>query len=73
MSKTKNYLMDQEEEFYTIAEQKIKGCEHIDEFKTAMEPFTHMVSWQFDPQTAVYEYDDMISEMWGDYWSQYAS
>ena len=73
MSKTKNYLMDQEEEFYTIAEQQIKGCEHIDEFKSAMEPFSSMVSWNFDPESAAWEFDDLISELWSEYWSKYAA
>lgn len=73
MSKTKNYLMEQEEEFYTIAESKISECEHIDEFRTAMEPFSSMVSWNFDPQSAAWEWEDLISEMWSEYWSKYAA
>jgi len=68
MSKTKNWLMDQEEEFYTIADKEIKGCEDISEFKTAMEPHFDKVSWNMDYPSEV---EDLLGEMWNEFWSKY--
>ena len=63
--------MDQEEEFYTIADQEIKGCEDISEFKAAMDQHQDKVNWQFEMETAEAEYDDLIAEMWNEFWSKY--
>ena len=73
MSKTKNWLMDLEEEFYTIADKVIGDCEHIDEFKGAMAQHEDKVSWTFDPATADEEYDDLLCDMWNEKWSKYAT
>lgn len=69
MSKTKSWLMDQEEEFYSIANKAIGGCEHIDEFKAEMEPHKDKVMWTLDQE---WEYEDLLGEMWNEFWSQYA-
>lgn len=72
MSKTKNYLMDQEDEFYAIAESEIGNCEHVSEFKAAMEQHKDKVMWTLDPAMAEAEYDDLIGEMWNEFWREYA-
>jgi hypothetical protein len=32
-----------------------------------------MVTWNFDPESAAWEFEDLLSEMWGEYWSKYAA
>ena len=38
MSKTKNWLMDMEEEFYAIADNIVVECEAFNEFVVRMKP-----------------------------------
>lgn len=68
MSKTKNWLMDQEEEFYDIANKVIGECEHLDEFVAKMQHHADKIEWTLD----VHErFEDLCGDLWGEYWSKY--
>lgn len=70
MSKTKNWLMDQEDEFYAIAEKEIGGCEHISEFVAEMSQHKDKVEWTLDIESGE-SFEDLCHEMWGEKWSKY--
>jgi len=68
MSKTKNWLMDQEEEFYNIADKVIGECEVLAEFVDRMQPHADKVEWTMD----VHErFEDLCGDLWHEYWSKY--
>jgi len=69
MSKTKNWLMDMEEQFYDIADKAIGGCEHIDEFKATMQKHNGLMTGLYSDD----EIDDVLCEMWHEKWSKYAT
>ena len=69
MSKTKNWLMDMEDEYYTIAEKVIGECECYEEFYATMQEHKNLM-------TALYsddEIDDVLSEIWYEKWSKYVA
>jgi len=68
MSKTKNWLMDMEEEFYSIANDKIGGCECFDEFATAMSEHKELMIGLYSEQ----EIFELLAEAWTEKWSEYA-
>ena len=67
MSKTKNWLMDMEEEFYTIAEKKIGDCETESEFADKMDAHNDLMTGLY----SLDEYNEIVSEMWQEFWSKY--
>ena len=71
MSKTKNWLMDEEEAFYNKANEVIGGCECFGEFADAMKDDADKVEWTLDAEAGE-TFDDLLNEMWGEKWSKYA-
>ena len=67
MSKTKSWLMDMEEEFYTIGEREISGCETEGEFAAIMGGHSDLMTGLYDQM----EIDEIISEMWQEFWAKY--
>jgi len=63
MSKTKNWIMDMEEQYYEIADKKIKEAEVYDEFVMAMGEHIDLMMPQYDTM----EIDDILGEMWYEY------
>ena len=63
MSKTKNWIMDMEEQYYEIADKKIKEAEVYDEFVMAMGEHIDLMIPQYDTM----EIDDILGEMWYEY------
>jgi len=70
MSNIKNWLMDQEEEFYAIAEKTIGGCEAFAEFAAEMDKHKDKVTWNMDNPEI--EFGDLLADMWHDFWAKYA-
>ena len=68
MSKTKNWLMDMEEEFYGIASKAIGGCESFDEFATAMAEHKELMIGLYTQE----EIFEILAEAWQEKWSEYA-
>ena len=68
MSKTKNWLMDMEEKFYAIAEKTIGECETEYEFWDKMNGHNDLMIGLY----SVDEYNEIVSEMWNEFWSKYA-
>ena len=67
MSKTKNWIMDMEEQYYDIADKKIKEAEVYDEFVMAMGEHIDLMIPQYDEM----EIDDILGEMWYEYTSKF--
>ena len=63
MSKTKNWIMDMEDQYYEIAEKEIKEAEVYDEFVMAMGEHIDLMIPQYDTM----EIDDILGEMWYEY------
>jgi len=70
MSKTKNWLMDQEEEFYSIADGVIGECEELGEFVTKMQHHSDKVEWTLDQEVGE-RFEDLCGDLWSEYWSKY--
>ena len=68
MSKTKNWLMDLEEQFYDIAEKAIGECETESEFADKMDAHNDLMTGLY----SLDEYNEIVSEMWNEKWSEYA-
>lgn len=67
MSKTKNWLMDMEEEFYAIADKTVGECEAFNEFVVRMKP-------HYPKMYAFYnemEIEEHLEEAWNEKWSKY--
>lgn len=72
MSKTKNWLMDMEDEFYSKADKVIGGCECFGEFADAMKDDADKVEWTLDTHNGE-TFEVLLHEMWGEKWSKYAT
>jgi len=68
MSKTKNWLMNMEDEFYTIAEKTIGVCETEYEFWDTMNGHNDLMTGLY----SLDEYNEIVSEMWSEHTSKYA-
>lgn len=67
MSKTKNWIMDMEDQYYEIAEKEIAGCEHPSEFVAAMAKHQDLLIPQYDAM----EIEDILGEMWWEHTHKY--
>jgi len=66
MSKTKEWIMDLEEEFEDLVAQKIVDSEHISEVYAFAEKHKDKVAhWDRD------ERESLVANMWNEYWSKY--
>lgn len=70
MSKTKNWLMEQEDNFYNIADKEIGGCENLGEFKDIMAEHADKVEWTLDTEAGE-TFDDLLEILWSEKWSKY--
>ena len=69
MSKTKDWLMDMEENFWSEANEVIGGCECVSEFVETMMKSPN-VGGAFALSSAD-ELESELSEWWDEFWSQY--
>lgn len=67
MSKTKNWLMDMEEEFYDLSNKVIGECESYQEFAVKMSKHKDLMLGLYD-ENEIY---DILSECWNEKWSKY--
>lgn len=67
MGRMKDQLFDMEEEFWSIAEGMIGGCECYEEFVQEMADHSHLVPLITDEM----EFNSMLSDCWYDYWKEY--
>jgi len=69
MSKTKNWLMDEEEQFYITADTVIGECETVQEFTARMDEHKNKVLWTLDDES---DFEFLCADMWAEKWSKYA-
>ena len=69
MSKTKNWLMSQEELFYDKADDYAKECESLEEFTNKLLPYQNYVEWSLDEYC---DFTDLCGDMWHDYCAKYS-
>tara|TARA_B100000902_G_scaffold4836_1_gene6179 strand:+ start:857 stop:1060 length:204 start_codon:yes stop_codon:yes gene_type:complete len=60
-------IEDNVNNFYDIAEKTVGECEHIDEFKSAMQKHEGLLSGSSDSE----HIEDLYAEMWDEFWSKY--
>lgn len=71
MGKYKNYLMEQEDRYWEIADKEIGNCESLGEFMQAMDRHKDLLTFipqDEDPELYI---EDMLSDMWSEKWSKY--
>ena len=69
MSKTKDWLMDMEENFWSEANEEIGGCECVSEFVDTMMKSPN-VGGAFALSSAE-ELESELNDCWNDFWSNY--
>ena len=69
MSKTKDWLMDMEEKFWSEANEVIGGCECVSEFGEVMMKAPN-VGGAFALSSAD-ELESELTECWDEFWSKY--
>ena len=69
MSKTKDWLMDMEENFWSEANDKIGECECVAEFVEEMKKSPN--EGGAFALTSAEELESELSECWNDFWSKY--
>jgi hypothetical protein len=60
-------ILDCEEEFWNIAEDKIGECEHFHEFVSHMAPHRHLLNGTGDED----HFEDALAVAWDEKWSKY--
>ena len=71
MGKYKNYLMEQEDRYWEIADREIVTCESLGEFMQTMDRYKDLLTFipqDEDPEVYI---EDMLSDMWSDKWAKY--
>tara|TARA_R100000329_G_scaffold123223_1_gene101789 strand:+ start:2289 stop:2552 length:264 start_codon:yes stop_codon:yes gene_type:complete len=71
MGKFKNYLMEQEDRYWEIADREIVACESLGEFMQTMDKHKNLLTFipqDEDPEVYI-EY--MLSDMWSEKWAKY--
>ncbi len=71
MGKFKNYLMEQEDRYWEIADREIVTCESLGEFMQTMDKHKNLLTFipqDEDPEVYI---EDMLSDMWSDKWAKY--
>ena len=65
MSKTGNWVVNLEEEFYDKCFDTVKDCEHIEEFRKRMSVHHDLV--KHFPNNDI---DEIVDSTWNDYWEE---
>ena len=65
MSKTGNWILTLEEEFYDKCADVILDCEHIEEFRKRMTHYHNLVKHFSDDKI-----DEIVNSTWNDYWEE---
>ena len=65
MSKTGNWVLTLEEEFYDKCADTILDCEHIEEFRKRMTHYHNLVKHFSDDKI-----DEIVRSTWNDYWEE---
>ena len=65
MSKTGNWVLTLEEEFYDKCADTILDCEHIEEFRKRMTHYHNLVKHFSDDKI-----DEIVNSTWNDYWEE---
>jgi len=60
-------ILDCEEKFWDIAEQKIGECEHFAEFVNSMAEHRHLLNGTGDED----HFEDALAVAWDEKWSKY--
>tara|TARA_R100000234_G_scaffold50269_1_gene30128 strand:- start:412 stop:669 length:258 start_codon:yes stop_codon:yes gene_type:complete len=71
MGKYKNYLMEQEDRYWEIADKEIGNCESLGEFMQTMARHKDLLTFipqDEDPEVYI---EDMLSDMWSEKWAKY--
>ena len=65
MSKTGNWILTLEEEFYDKCADVILDCEHVEEFRKQMTHYHNLVRHFSDDKI-----DEIVTDTWNDYWEE---
>ena len=65
MSKTGNWVLTLEEEFYDKCADAVLDCEHIEEFRKRMSVHHDLVKHFSDDKI-----DEIVDSTWNDYWEE---
>ena len=65
MSKTGNWVLELEEEFYDKCAAAILDCDHIEEFRKRMTQYHDLVKHFSDD-----DIDEIVDSTWNDYWEE---
>tara|TARA_R100001594_G_scaffold6145_1_gene17952 strand:+ start:205 stop:411 length:207 start_codon:yes stop_codon:yes gene_type:complete len=65
MSKTGNWVLELEEEFYDKCADTILDCEHIEEFRKRMTQYHDLIKHFSDD-----DIDEIVDSTWNDYWEE---
>lgn len=60
-------IEDNVEKFYSIAEESVGECEHLNQFIAKMKPHTNLLQGSGDED----HFEDLCYEMWNEKWSKY--
>lgn len=63
-----NWILDNVDKFYDIANEKIGECETLAEFASVMKPFENLLLGSQDEE---YILEGGYSELWNEFWSKY--
>jgi hypothetical protein len=63
-----NWIFDNVEDFYKIANEKIGECETLAEFASVMKPFENLLAGSAEEQ---YIQEGGYHDLWGEFWSKY--
>lgn len=69
MSKTKNWLMEQEEVFYDKADSVAGECETVQEFTDKLLPYQDCIAWTLDEHC---DFNDLCADLWYEYCAKYS-
>ena len=64
-----NLILDNEEQFWNIAESTIGECEVFEQFFEAMKPQQDLLQGSPSECENLNDFEDMLSEAWSDKWS----
>lgn len=66
MSKTTDWILDMEQEYYELSANIVSDCETMSEFVSRMSAHKDLVAWKHNK-----DLDEELHEMWNEFWSKY--
>tara|TARA_B100001057_G_C22260483_1_gene723030 strand:+ start:89 stop:376 length:288 start_codon:yes stop_codon:yes gene_type:complete len=66
-----NWILGNEEKFWSIAEETIGECEVFEQFYSAMKTHTDLLTGSPSECNNLNDFEDMLSEAWNEKWSEY--